>query len=338
MKKKYLKIFLLLLIVGGSTLFLTGCSSKDDVEYDESKVKIIDLDEDEEEEIEESEQEEVEEEEEEDTNTDYSNFSRDRQVVGEESETEYTMTSLTDESMSGYHRFTFTLEAKDDGEDLPYVIVDYRSTLGSIRVDLNGVTTDNSGIAYQGSRSVNKEGIARIYHNISSDQSEELYDIGVAESTPFYLYSEEVSDWNWNIVVDVKHPGESDLDIDLGSSEFSTDDQSIVGSVASEGAAVRGYSYSVTGGNLVFIWAVSGSTAKPIPSVSASLGSDGILDVEFESLTSDKVSSAVSSISLPSGIIFTYSEGAYHFEIGANSEFKLSASTSPNQVELAIEL
>ena len=319
---------------------MTGCTLKNDADYDESKIKIVDIDEDEENE----EAEETIEEEEDNTpteteeTTDYSDFSRDRQTVGEENENEYSLTSLTDEALSGYHRFTFALDGKDGAVDLPNVVVEYKSSLGSIRVDLNGITSDNSGIAYQGSRSINKEGITRIYHNISSDQTEELYDIGVSESTPFHLYSEEVASGKWNIILDVKYPGESELEIDLGSSEFSTEAQSIDGSVADEGAAVTGYSFSVSGGQLVFVWTVTGSSSKPIPSVSAELGEDGILDVGFESLSYDKVAKAVDSIELPGQIGFTYSSGAYHFEVGSDSEFKLSASTSPNQVELAIDL
>jgi len=165
-----------------------------------------------------------------------------------------------------------------------------------------------------------------------------LYDIGVAESTPFYLSSEEVSTGKWNIVLDVKYPGESDLDIELGGTSLSSEAQTIAGAISSDGAAVTGYSFSVSGGQLVFIWTVTGSSSKPIPSVSAELDADGILDVEFESLVSDKVSSAVDDIELPSGIGFTYSDGAYHFEVGADSEFKLSASISPNQVELTVKL
>jgi len=341
MQGKYLKGVLLTLILLISSVLLTGCSLKNDVEYDDSKVKIVDLDEEEEEEEteEDTTEEEVEDtEEEDDVDTDFSDFSRDEQVVGEQSDTEYTLSSLTDAEMSGYHRFTFVLTAKEDGEDLPYVIADYKSSLGSIRVDLNGVTTDSSGIAYQGSRSINTEGITRIYHNISSDQTEELYDIGVSNSTPFYLHYEEVSTGKWNVILDVKYPGESDLEVDLGSTEFSIEAQEIEGGVSTDGAAVTGYSYSVSGGQLVFVWTVTGSASKPIPSITAQLGEDGILDVEFESLVSDKVSGAVEDIELPGDIGFTYSSGAYHFEVGGDSEFKLSASTSPNQVELAIDL
>lgn len=342
MKKKYLKVFLFGLILLGSSVFLTGCSLKKNTDYDDSKVDIVDLNDDDEDTADEegAEEDNTEEEEDDDTSesADFSNFSRDEQVVGEENEDEYSLTALTDTEMSGYHRFSFAIEAKDSATDLPYIVVDYRSSLGSIRVDLNGMTTDNSGIAYQGSRSINKEGITRIYHNISSDQTEELYDIGVSESTPFYLHYEEVSSGKWNIILDVKYPGESDLDIDLGSTEFSTENQSISGSVADDGAAVTGYSYSVSGGQLVFVWTVTGSSSKPIPSVSADLGDDGILNVKFESVVSDKVASAADSIELPGDIGLTYSSGAYHFEVGADSEFKLSASTSPNQVELAVQL
>jgi len=342
MENKYLKVVLLSLVLIGSTVFLTGCVLKDDVEYDESKVKIVDLDGEEDTDAVEEDAEEEETGEEDTTietsDVDFSNFSRDEQSVGKENENEYSLLSLTDEDLEGYHRFTFVIQGKDSAEDLPYIVVDYRSALGSVRVDLNGITSDSSGIAYQGSRSIDIEGITRIYHNISADQTEELYDIGVSESTPFYLSSEEVSTGKWNIVLDVKYPGESDLDIELGSTDLSTESQTIAGSISSDGAAVTGYSFSVSGGQLVFTWVVTGSTSKPIPSVSAELDADGILDVEFESLVSDKVSSAVDDIELPSGIGFTYSDGAYHFEVGADTEFKLSASTSPNQVELTVKL
>lgn len=342
MKDKYLKGIFFFIVLVGSTIFLTGCSLKKDVEYDESKVKIVDLEEEDSSAEETADDEDTATEEEEDitdtSDVDFSNFSRDEQSVGEENENEYSLLSLTDEELSGYHRFTFVIQGKDGAEDLPSIVVDYKSALGSIRVDFNSMTSDSSGIAYQGSRSIDTEGITRIYHNISADQTEELYDIGVAESTPFYLSSSEVSAGKWNIILDVKYPGESDLEIELGSTSLSTEAQTIAGAVSSDGAAVTGYSYSVSGGQLVFIWTVTGSASKPIPSVSAELGEDGMLNVEFESVLSDKVSSAADEMELPSGIGLTYSDGAYHFEVGADSEFKLSASTSPNQVELTVKL
>ena len=340
MKRKQFKNIFLLLILGGSVVFLTGCTSKEASDYDDSKVKIVDLNEDEEDDNSSDETEDTSDETEDDSSdesADYSNFSRDQQMVGEENENEYSLLSLTDEELTGYHRFTFVMEAKENATELPYIDVEYKSSLGSIRVDLNG-TSDASGIAYQGSRSINKEGITRIYHNISSDQTEELYDIGVSESTPFYLHYEEISEGKWNVILDVKYPGESDLDIDLGSTDLSGEKQSIAGSTADDGAAVTGYSYSMSGSRLVFVWTVTGSSSKPIPSVSAELREDGILDVEFESLSYDKVSGTVDSIELPGQIGLTYSNGAYHFEVSADDEFKLSASTSPNQVELTIQL
>ena len=341
MKGKIFKTVLFSLVLFISAMFLTGCSLKKDVEYDESKVKIVDL-EDEEEDTTTTETDTTDTSEEKTETTpsatDFTNFSRDKQEVGVENENEYSILSLTDEAADGYHSFTFEIQGETDVVDLPYVVVEYKAALGSIRVDLNGMIADSSKIAYQGSRSINTEGIIRIYHNISADQTEELYDIGVSESTPFYVHSEEISSGKWNITVDVKYPGESDLNIDAGSTEFSNEAQAIVGAVASDGAAVTGYSFSVSGNQLVFVWTVTGSASKPIPSVSAELDEDGILDLAFESVLSDKVSSAADSIELPSGIGLTYSSGAYHFEVGVDSTFKLSASTSPNQVELAIEL
>lgn len=334
--KKYLKISMLGFLLLGSSFLLTGCTLKNS--SDEDNVEIVDLDDDNSENTEDSSQDTEEEETNDTENVDYTNFSEDTQVVGEESDAEYGLTSLSDESLTGYHKFTFVMSSDDEGAGVPYVNAEYKSSLGSIRIVLNQTTSDNSGIAYQGSRSINVEGISRIYHNISSNQTEELYDIGVSESTPFYLYSEEVSAGVWNVILEVKYPGESTLDIDLGSTELSSEDQSISGSVASDGAAVTGYSYSVSGGQLIFVWSVKGSSSNPIPSVSASLGDDGILNVAFESLEYDKVSGSASSISLPGSIGFTYSSGAYHFEVGADATFKLSASTNPNQVELTVDL
>lgn len=337
MKKKYLGIFLVLLVVGAGIYYVVKSDLlKTDEESDQENIEIVDLDEEEDTDTEDIE------EEEEDTDAeeaDFSDFSEEIQSTGEENdEVEYSLSSIKDESLNGYHKFTFAMSSSSEGASVPYVVVEYKSSLGSIRVDLNQTTSDTSGIAYQGSRKIDVEGISRIYHNISSDNTEELYDIGVSESTPFYVYSEEISENSWNIIVEVKYPGESDLDIDLGSTEMSSEPQSIEGSTSDDGAAVTGYSYSVSGGKLIFVWTVTGSSSKPIPFVSAELGDDGILDVAFKSLSYDKVRTAVDSIELPGGIGFTYSKGAYHFEVGSDVEFMLSASTSPNQVELTVNL
>jgi len=41
------------------------------------------------------------------SDVDFSDFSRDEQSVGKENENEYSLLSLTDEDLEGYHRFTF---------------------------------------------------------------------------------------------------------------------------------------------------------------------------------------------------------------------------------------
>src|SRR5690606_1489590 len=99
--------------------------------------------------------------------TDMSEFSTDRQSVGSESNTgEYTLLGVTDSSNVGFHRFTFEISGKNEATESPHIIADYRASLGAIRLDLNGMTTDNSGIGYQQAKDINKDGVIRLYHNV----------------------------------------------------------------------------------------------------------------------------------------------------------------------------
>lgn len=286
-----------------------------------------------------------EEEDEEDTvtidydNFDFSDFSTLEQAVGEEGSSEYTLVSVLDGvNTGGYHTFTFKIEGKNDTTETPNIIARYSAALGSIRVDLNNITTDNSGIGYQTSREVNEDGITQLYHNISGDPTEELYDIGIASETEFLITSEELSEGEWNIIVAVKYPGESTVEADLGSTEFSMDSQTIDGAGTSEGAKVIGYSYSSTGGVLKVIFLVSGSTDKPIPSVSAGYNSSDELEVWFTDLASNIVPE---SVDLPGGVtmVRTTQGDGYSYELqGTGGEYKLSATLSPNQVVVEVKL
>ncbi len=270
-----------------------------------------------------------------------SGFSTESQTVGEESTSKFTIEEVSNTSHTDYHEFVFTLSST--GEDAPYVIASYKSSLGVIRVDLNQVEGDSSGIGYQKEVSIDKEGISRLYHNVSSDQTEELYDIGVSKETPFKIISEQDGD-NWLVTVYVQYPGEaSSSETDSGSTEFSTQSQSVNGVGVDEGATVGSYTYGVSSNILKFVWNVSSSDTNPIPNVNAAYDSENNLVLTFTSLKTDKVYLAVDGISLPgslalqterSGDASTYT----FYGLSSQHEYKLSASTSPNQIILEIEL
>ncbi|KKR05716.1 MAG: hypothetical protein UT34_C0002G0223 [candidate division WS6 bacterium GW2011_GWF2_39_15] len=285
-----------------------------------------------------------------DTNTDttvvdFTSYKTTKQTVGSSDETDgqYTLSSLTDTANTGFHRFEFTLTRKTDSDVNPYVTATYIASLGAIRIDFAGVTTDNSGIGYQKSRMINKEGVIKIYHNVSADQTEELYDIGVSKETPFLFSMTGIDASSWLITLDVKYPGVVDTaDVDLGSEEFSKDAQTITGAGKADGAKVSSYSYSASGGILRIVFEVKGSTAKPIPSASAGYDGDNLLTLRFTDISEDVIAKMPAALDMPGGITMVWemegsSASKYTFD-GAAKEFKLSAGTSPNQVILEIKL
>jgi uncharacterized protein YxeA len=346
MKKQYIWIAILSIIVlgFGYMIFKPNINinfdflKKDTTTYDESKVSVVDGDE---EENEDSVSADEDNEEEETYDTNFSDFDNTDKYVGEESENEYALSSITNTDNGDYHEIVFNITS-DQSEVAPYVTAKYLSTYGVIRVDLNMMMEDSSGIAYQGQRDIDIDGVSRIYHNISSDNTEELYDIGLSSSTIFDLEIEE-SSIGWSVILSVKYPGESDADIDLGSTEFNAEDKSIVGVSEDDGARIAGYSYSVSGSTLKFVWTVASTSDNPIPNVESKYNSENILLVTFDSLIEDKVYQAVNGMSLYGGItIETFPAGDGYeyrfFGIGGANDYQLKATTSPNQVELSIEL
>ncbi|HOR06138.1 MAG TPA: hypothetical protein PLR67_02075 [Candidatus Dojkabacteria bacterium] len=267
---------------------------------------------------------------------DFTGFSDDDQVIGATTEDLFNIESITDESKTGYHRFSFNLSTT--GTDDPYVTAKYNSSTGVIRVELNSIDSDKSGIGYQKDRAINKEGIIRLYHAVTSTADKEIYDIGLAKSTIFKLYKQS-GDGQLKVILDVKYPGEVTSTIDLGSTEFSTELQDISG-IAN--ATIKSYSYSSSGGILKFVWSVTAEGENPIPSVTGEYLDDNTLSIKFTSLTLDRVVNAASSLTLPTGITIDSSkEGSasiYNFIVGSKKEYKLSATTSPNQVILEIDL
>lgn len=342
MKKKYILYISVLLL---STLLLTGCT-KEDPEYDTSKVKVVGSDEGEEE-IENP----VEESNEESESTtdlgylsDPSQFTKTKQTVGEVTDGGIEIQSIEESSNSGYHQISFTVNSAGDVKSLPLVTAEPVLDRGVIRVTFTGVEKDSSGIAYQQSRAIDLGAIGGIYHAVTSKEKSAIYEIGVAGNNPFKLEYQELDEGSWSVILKVAY----DLkyaapDIDYGSTQFSSEEQSIKGMTSSDGAKISSYSYSVTGGVLKFIYSVASGTSNPIPSVTASYDDQNILIVTFESLSSDKVSTWGKSITLPGGIVVEVSrsgeQSIYRFGgIGGKKDFKLSAGKSPNQVVVEIKM
>lgn len=334
MKKKGVTTILLLLAIGGLIFFLVR-KPEEDVEVDDNEDTQVE----EVEEVEEvAEEEEAPKEEEYTGSTDFTEFSSDTQVLGQESEAQFAIEELEDISRDGFHQFTFTLTTED--EEDPFVTASYLSNSGVVRVDFQGVSGDSTGIGYQQERMVDKEGVLRIYHNISADADQELYDIGVAKPTIFYLTSEEIEVGKWYVILQVKYPGGADVDVDLGSEDFSKDDQSITGVTADDGATISAYTYSGAG-LLKLVWTVTSQVDNPIPSVSATYNEEDELVVTFDSLTTDRVAAFGDTLTLPSSIIAEVERvgdsSVYTFTgLDGIREYKLSASLSPNQVILEI--
>ena len=325
--KKIIFIFVILLLLGAGAYFIFKKPKVEDTNNTDTTVE-----EEQDTETKEEEKEELIIQDEED----FTGFSDDDQVIGVATEDLFNIESITDESKTGYHRFSFNLSTT--GTDDPYVTAKYNSSTGVIRVELNSIDSDKSGIGYQKDRAINKEGIVRLYHAVTSTADKEIYDIGLAKSTIFKLYKQS-GDGQLKVILDVKYPGEVTSTIDLGSTEFSTDLQDISG-IAN--ATIKSYSYSSSGGILKFVWSVTAEGENPIPSVTGEYLDDNTLSIKFTSLTLDRVVNAASSLTLPTGITIDSSkEGSasiYNFIVGSKKEYKLSATTSPNQVILEIDL
>ena len=322
--KKILFILVILLLLGAGAYFIFKKPKVEDTNTTDINV--------EEEQDTEVEEEEVIIEEE----GDFTGFSDDDQVIGAATEDLFNIASITDESKTGYHRFSFNLTTT--GTDDPYVTAKYNASTGVVRVELYSIDEDDSGIGFQKERAINEEGIIRLYHAVTSVENKVIYDIGLAKSTIFKLYKQS-GDGQLKVILDVKYPGEVTSTIDLGSTEFSTDLQDISG-IAN--ATIKSYSYSSTGGILKFVWSVTADGENPIPSVTAEYLDNETLSIKFASLTLDRVLNAAGSLALPAGITIDSSkEGSasiYNFIVGSKKSYKLSATTSPNQVILEIDL
>jgi hypothetical protein len=322
-KRDYKFFIFLLFILVASTLFLTGCVNREEVVEENEKVK-----------------ESVDNSKEEIVTGDFSKFSSERQEIGTLGDENYDISFFAEKPMNGYHNFVFELEGADV---LPYVSAQYRPELGSVRLTFQNIEEDGSGIGYQRSYDIDEKGVVRVFHNVSPNENEEVYDIGVAKSTDFSLYGEELENGKWKISLDVRYPGESNIQIDFGSDEFGVEDQEIDGATASDGARITTYSYTIEGNVFQFIWTVRGSDDQPIPKVRARYNQEGELVVTFPSLDSDTIGRDAGEMNLIGGLekvvwSRTGEETIYRFVVGSEKNYRLKASPSPNQVVLEIEL
>lgn len=336
MKKSVIYIILLLLVVGGLTAYILSRNKGTEegkVEDDRQVQEEVKKDDKEEKKVEKKEEK---------TPTvvgDFSKFSTSRQEIGDlVSEDKITIEKIVDKAEEGYHEFIFTVS----GSDTPVVSAEYRADAGAIKLVFTNVEEDKGGIPYQGERVINKEGITRLYRNVSGDESKSYYNIGLLESTSFRLWDRVGTNNKHEVVLDVKYPGEKEISGDLGSTEFSTGEQSITGVGAEKNASIVSYGYSVSGGVLKFVLDVSADGDSPIPSAKAKYDSNGDLVVEFESLKLDRVGGSSKSYNLPLGITLNTlrvgSSTTYTFtNLGDSSSYKLSASLSPNQVVIEIK-
>lgn len=276
------------------------------------------------------------------TTTDFTTFLSTQQTVGDsKNKAQYTLKSITDTKKDGFHRFDFAIQSKtSETMEAPYVVVKYNSTLGAIRVDLNYVTKDESGIGYQKSRSINEQGVTKLYHNISSDPNEELYDIGVSKTTVFKLTSVEGAENTWTVTVDVKYPGASTSSDSFGVETFSKDLTALDGGLSVDSAKVISYSFSTEGNVFSLVFNVSGSTNRPVPSATAKYLDNGDLELTFTDIVSDGVYKALDGKKIGGYTFDTTRTGTKSVYLikGPTKEFRLIGSKSPNQVVLDIKM
>jgi len=332
MKKK---IFLYLLVILLSTVLLSGCTKKEeDVVEDEGQ--------------ETTQEEKDTEDSAEDEDLGYlsnpDEFTKVKQSLGESSDFEYTIESVESSKNEGYQEFLFDISSTQSDVVTPLFVVEPFLDKGVLRVTIKNIFGDNTGITHSEGIKVDTGAITGIYRVITSLENTRIYDIGILANNPFKLELKESDTNTWlfsvKVAYDTKYTAPT---VDYGSTEFSSDAQSIEGMTSEEGAKITTYSYSTSGGILKFTLAVASGASNPIPSVNAQYDEEGMLVVTFESLESDKVSTWGSSISLPSGVTAFVSRSGessvYKFGgISGKKPFKLSATQSPNQVLVEITL
>lgn len=274
-----------------------------------------------------------------DSSVTYSNSS---QSVGEETEELFTLSDIKVNKGSEVLEIEFVLTGDGITEDssIPVSAVN-KSSLNAMEIVLSNVENDGTGMGFDESISVNKDGITRLTKVVSGAQNTLKYNLGFTDALDYYLYEPEISGSNLVVKFSIKYPGGEISTDEFGTTEFTSEDITVESNTAENGVRISGYTYSVSGGVLRYILKTSTNTGSPIPSFEGSLN-EGVLTVTFPSLNADIIYSATGGeVSLPGGVVLNISrsgeQSTYEF-VGVGTEYRIYGETSPNQVIVEVKI
>jgi len=340
--KKRLYVYILVLIL--SSVLLSGCTKKESEETDtQTDTSVTEQEETEEEKP--AEEKPVEEKEESPQDSgNLEGFGKEKVVLGQASEFEYTLDSIEAKEGEGYYEFTFKISSSQEGAVAPLFTVTPLLSKGVFRVSLTNIFDDNSTITHSKGVAINKGAITALTRIVTDSDTTRGYDIGVQGNNQFKVDMQQEGDSVWIFSVKVSYDTNySAPTIDFGSTEFSSEPQKIEGVTSQQGAKIVDYSYIYSSGILKFSLEVASGASNPIPSLTAQYNDEGVLFVNFPSLEQDKVSQWGSVINLPAGVKVEISrtgqESVYMFSgINNRKPFRIGASQSPNLVNIEIDL
>jgi len=340
--KKRLYVYILVLIL--SSVLLSGCTKKESEETDtQTDTSVTEQEETEEEKPAEEKPVEEKEESPQDSSS-LEGFGKEKVVLGQASEFEYTLDSIEAKEGEGYYEFTFKISSSQEGAVTPLFTVTPLPSKGVFRVSLTNIFDDNSTITHSKGVTINKGAITALTRIVTDSDTTRGYDIGVQGNNQFKVDVTEEGSSTWVFSVKVSYDTNYTAPvIDFGSTKFSSEPQKIEGVTSQQGAKITDYSYIYSGGILKFSLEVASGASNPIPSLTAQYNDEGVLVVTFPSLEQDKVSQWGSVINLPAGVKVEISrtgqESIYMFSgINNRKPFRISASQSPNLVNIEIDL
>jgi len=340
--KRHLYVYILVLIL--SSVLLSGCTKKESEETDtQTDTSVTEQEEIEEEKPEEEKPVEEKEESPQDSGN-LEGFGKEKVVLGQASEFEYTLDSIEAKEGEGYYEFTFKISSSQEGAVAPLFTVTPLLSKGVFRVSLTNIFDDNSTITHSKGVAINKGAITALTRIVTDSDTTRGYDIGVQGNNQFKVDMQQEGDSVWIFSVKVSYDTNYSAPvIDFGSTEFSSEPQKIEGVTSQQGAKIVDYSYIYSSGILKFSLEVASGASNPIPSLTAQYNDEGVLFVNFPSLEQDKVSQWGSVINLPAGVKVEISrtgqESVYMFSgINNRKPFRISASQSPNLVIIEIDL
>jgi len=340
--KRHLYVYILVLIL--SSVLLSGCTKKESEETDTQTDTSVTQQEEKEEEKPAEEKPAEEKEESPQDSSSLEGFGKEKVVLGQASDFEYTLDSIETKEGEGYYEFTFKISSSQEGAVTPLFTVTPLPSKGVFRVSLTNIFDDNSTITHSKGVTINKGAITALTRIVTDSDTTRGYDIGVQGNNQFKVDVTEEGSSTWVFSVKVSYDTNYSAPvIDFGSTEFSSEPQKIEGVTSQQGAKIVDYSYIYSSGILKFSLEVASGASNPIPSLTAQYNDEGVLAVNFPSLEQDKVSQWGSVINLPAGVKVEISrtgqESVYMFSgINNRKPFRISASQSPNLVNIEIDL